>query len=94
MAIDQEAARAFAEKGQKIYAETIKPHIDLEREKGKFVVIDVESGDYEMDKRDIVATKRILERRPGAMTYAIRVGFPAAYRSGIMRTRPHRRSIE
>ena len=87
MTIDQEAARAISEKGKKIYAETIEPHIDVEKEFGKFVVIEVESGDYEIDKRDLVATKRLLERHPGAMTYGVRVGFPAAYRSGIMRTR-------
>ena len=82
MAMDQEAARAFAEKGEKIYAEAIKPHINLEKERGKFVVIDVETGDYEIDKRDIVATLRLRDRHPGAMTYGIRVGFLAAYRMG------------
>ena len=82
MIIDQDEAKLIANKGEKIYAEAIKPHIDLEKERGNFIVIDVNSGDYEIDKRGIVATKRLLERRPGAMTYAVRVGFIAAYRMG------------
>ena len=45
MSIDQKAAKAISDKGRKIYEETIKPLIDLEQEKGKFVVIDVHSGD-------------------------------------------------
>ena len=87
MAMDQEAAKAFVEKGQKIYEETIKPLIDPEQQRGKFVVIDVESGDYEIDKRDAVATRRLLDRRPGAYTYAVRVGRPTAYRMVGMKTR-------
>ena len=82
MAMDQEAARAFAEKGEKIYAEAIKPHINLEKEKGKFLVIDVETGDYEIDKRMILASKKLRERKPDAITYGVRVGFSAAYRMG------------
>ena len=82
MTLDQKAAKAIAEKGQKIYDESIKPLLDLDQERGKFVVIDVESGDYEIDKRDIIATKKLLERQPGAMTFAVRVGFIAAYRMG------------
>ena len=80
MSIDQEAAKAIATKGEKIYLETIKPHIDLGQERGKFIVIDVDTGDYEIDKRDAAATKRLHERRPSAVTYAVRVGRPAAYR--------------
>ena len=80
MSVDQNAARAIADKGEKIYAETIKPSINFEQEKGKFVVIDVNTGDYEIDKRDAAATRRLRDRRPEAVTYAVRVGRPTAYR--------------
>ena len=48
--------------------------------KGAFVVIDVESGDYEIDARDADATYRLLQRRPDGYTYAFRVSFPTAGR--------------
>ena len=59
MQVNREAMRAVADKGERIYAETIKPLIDFERERGKFVVIDVDSGDYEIDKRDAEASRRL-----------------------------------
>ncbi len=74
-------AEEIGRKGEALYQEKIKPVVDP-LHYGKFVVIDVETGDYEIDKRDIVATDRLLERRPGAMTYGVRVGFLAAYRMG------------
>ena len=80
MLVDQEAARKIAEQGDKIYAERIKPFINFEEDKGKFVVIDVESGDYEIDKRDAAATRRLHERRPDAVSHAVRIGRPTAYR--------------
>lgn len=46
---------------------------------GKMVVIDVHSGDYEIDSDDLTATMRLLERQPAAMTWGERVGYPAAY---------------
>ena len=89
MSVDQKAARLIADQGEKIYSEVIKPSIDLVEEKGKFVVIDVNSGDYEIDKRDNTATRRLRERRPEAVTYAVRVGRPTAYRMiGMKINRP------
>ena len=82
MQLDQRAARTIADKGETIYAKTIKPHIDLENERGKFVVIDVATGDYGIDKRDAAATRRLIDRHPDAVTYAVRIGRPTAYRMG------------
>ena len=76
----ERTAQEIADLGEKIYHDHIKPSIELEEEKGKFVVIDVDSGDYEIDKRDALASQRLLERRPGAIIYGVRVGFPTAYR--------------
>ena len=80
MPVDQKAARVIAEKGEEIYAETIRPLIDFEQERGKFVVIDVNSGAYEIDKRDAVASRRLHERCPNGVFYGVRIGFAAAYR--------------
>ena len=82
MSADQNEARTIADKGERIYTKNIKADIDLEKESGKFVIIDVDSGDYEIDKRDAVASRRLHERRPNGVFYGIRIGFPAAYRMG------------
>lgn len=80
MLIDQKAAREIADRGNKIYNEHIKHLVNFEEDKGKFVVIDVESGDYEIDRRDAAATRRLYERRPDAVSHAVRIGRPTAYR--------------
>ena len=54
--------------GEAIYREQIQPQVEPV-EKGKFVVIDVETGDYEIDVGDAAATRRLLKRRPAAITY-------------------------
>ena len=67
--------------GEAIYRDRIKGLVEP-METGKFVVIDVESGDYEIDPEDITAVLRLRERRPKAVTYAVRVGHRAAYTLG------------
>ncbi len=73
------AAEEIESRGTAIYEHKIR-HLVEPDETGKFVVIDVYSGDYEIDERDGAATGRLLERRPGAMTWAVRVGYSSAYR--------------
>ena len=48
-------------------------------QKGKVVVIDVKSGDYEIGDDDLEATLRMFERRPDALTWGERIGYPAIY---------------
>jgi predicted DNA-binding antitoxin AbrB/MazE fold protein len=68
-------------RGQAIYEERVRSRVEG-TERGKVVVIDVESGDYEIGSDDASATARLTARRPGALTYAVRVGQPAMYRMG------------
>ena len=56
---------AFAES---IYREQVKPML-TDAADGKFVAIDLNSGDYEVDDYEFDAEIRLLERRPGAATY-------------------------
>ncbi|MBC7856591.1 MAG: hypothetical protein IAF94_24445 [Pirellulaceae bacterium] len=67
-------------RGTKIYDDSIRAKVEREHH-GDFVIID-DSGDYDVDQEDIVASKRILERRPGATLFGLRAGFPTAYRLG------------
>ena len=54
---------------------------------GRMVVIDVNSGDYEVADDDMTATLRLLERRPDAFTWGELVGYPAPYYMGGRITR-------
>ena len=52
-------------------------------EKGKFVVIDVYSKDYEIDSNHTSAIRRLTARHPQAITYTVRIGYPTAFKMGI-----------
>ncbi len=67
-------------RGEAIYREQIRNLMET-TEKGKFVIIDIETGDYEIDSRDVTATLKLLER-PDAVTYGVRIGYRTAYRIG------------
>ena len=69
------------DRGEKIYEERIKPLVEPQ-ENGKFIVIDIESGDYELDDEMLVASDRLRERRPGSVEYGGMVGYDSAYQIG------------
>ena len=74
MEFDKENAPAI---GRAIYREKIHPTLGPEH-KGKVVVIDVKSGDYEIADRHITAARELRKRRPDAYTWGERVD--VAYR--------------
>ena len=67
--------------GRAIYQEKILPTLGSD-DSDKLVVIDVNSGEYEIDADDMAAVTRLLERCPDAYTWLERVGQPAAYHMG------------
>lgn len=68
-------------RGEEIYERQIRRNVEPGN-KGKFVVIDIETGAYEIDDDDLQATKRALAKRPEAILYGVRVGYPTAYTLG------------
>ena len=70
-----------ASQGEAIYGQQICDKVEAEYN-GKFLVIDIETGAYEIDADDLVATKRLLANCPNAVIYGLRIGFPTAYRIG------------
>lgn len=70
-----------AARGEAIYAEQLRGLVEAGNN-GKFLVLDIETGDYEIDADDLQATLRMLSRRPAAVLYGLRIGYPAAYRLG------------
>jgi hypothetical protein len=68
-------------RGQMLYEQKIRAEVEVGN-KGKFLVINVETGDYEMDADDIAAGLRAKAGFPQAALFSMRVGYPAAYRFG------------
>ena len=71
----------IARRGQEIYARVVRPTL-TEEDVGKFVVLDIESEDFEMGSDTLTTVHRLLERRPDAQNWLERVGYVAAHRIG------------
>jgi hypothetical protein len=76
----EELARLGAEAFDRRVRPLLRPDDD-----GKFVAIDVGTGDFEIDHDDYAAVMRLRARTPRAEIWLGRVGAPAAYRMGRSR---------
>jgi hypothetical protein len=70
-------------RGEEIYRRDLRARVEAEHF-GKFIVIDVNSGDYEIDADEIAATSRARIKHPdGSKTRCLlRIGYPAAHHIG------------
>jgi hypothetical protein len=71
----------IVKRGQALYDEQIRLKVEAGN-KGKFLVINVETGEFEMDADDVAAAKRARSRFPDAPLFSMRVGYLGAYRRG------------
>jgi hypothetical protein len=71
----------IVKRGQEIYDQQIRAMVEPEHN-GKLLVINVETGEYEMDADAVAAAKRAKARFPDAPLFTVRVGHATAYRLG------------
>jgi len=71
----------LARRGQAYYDTHLREKLEPEHE-GKFLALDVESGDYEMDSDEMAAIQRVRARHPNSLFYVLRIGYRAAHRIG------------
>lgn len=63
----------FARLGDEIYESQIRSQVE-EGNHGKIVAIDLETGDFEIDAREIAACDRLEARHPEAQIWIVRIG--------------------
>ena len=73
----EELSRLGAEAVERRVRPTLRPE-----DEGKFVAIDVEGGDFEIDEDDYLAVSRLRARSPEADIWLGRIGQSMAYRIG------------
>ena len=71
----------FARRGDEIYERDIRSRVGPGNE-GKFVMIDIETGDYEIDADELAASDRLLSRNSDAQIWTRRIGSRYARRFG------------
>ncbi len=70
--------KEIAARGWEIYLRDIRPHV-IDDHRGEFLVVDVESGDYEVDTDEVAASDRVRGRHPDGHRYLIRIGYRTAW---------------
>jgi hypothetical protein len=72
------AREDFGRRGNEIYDRDILPRLCPmgPEDYWKVIAIEVETGDYEIDKNEIVACDRLRERHPTAVFWLRRLGTP------------------
>jgi hypothetical protein len=68
----------LAQIAEDIYHREIRDKV-MPQHKGKFLVLDVESGDYEISDDDLTGTEILRKRRPEGVFFLLRIGYTTAY---------------
>ena len=71
----------FARRGDAIYEKDILPNLAA-KDVGKFLAIDIETGEYEIAADEMKAGNKLRARLPEAQIWMVRVGHPATHRFG------------
>ena len=69
-------------RGQEVYEQDIRGKVETAENIGKQIVIDVETGEYEIDSDGLAASRRLLVKHPEAALFGARIGYDAVYTLG------------
>lgn len=81
----QITAREASRRAREIYERDIRPRVEPEHQ-GRFLVVDVESGQYALADDELEAFDRARAKVPDGVLHLLRVGHRAAHRIGARRT--------
>jgi hypothetical protein len=84
MPVPRYSKEEFARRGDEIYERDIEPQLGKE-DLGKYVLIDIETGAFEIDADELAASDRLLAHHPDAQVWFRRVGSRYARRFGPRR---------
>ncbi len=71
----------IVERGEALYNQQIRDQVETGNE-GKFLVLDIETGAYEVDEDELAAVQRAKAKNANAALYIMRIGYATAYRLG------------
>ncbi|BAZ16786.1 hypothetical protein NIES4071_86640 [Calothrix sp. NIES-4071] len=71
----------FACRGDEIYETNIRPQVEASNQ-GKIVAIDIDTGAWEMNTSEIIASNRLRAKYPDAQIWFVRIGSRTIRRFG------------
>ena len=81
MAIPSHNRKPIAAKAHAIYDAELRHKVEP-YESGKFLSLDVDTGDYEIHSSNVIASNRLHDRRPGARVFTFKIGYSTMGRFG------------
>jgi hypothetical protein len=79
------SSEEVAKRANLLYESKIRQQVETEGNIGKMVIIDIETGDYEVDETGIQAAHNLYAKHPYARLFGIRIGYNvAASLGGVM----------
>jgi hypothetical protein len=81
MAGTQYTLEEIGDIAEAIYRREIRDKV-MPQHKGKFLILDIKSGDYEVNEDDLKAEEALRARRPDGVFFEFRIGYRSAYKFG------------
>lgn len=79
------SSEEVAKRANQLYESTIRQKVETEENIGKLVIINIETGDYEVDENGLQAAHNLYAKHPYARLFGIRIGYNvAASFGGVM----------
>jgi hypothetical protein len=79
-----------AQGAKHLYESVIREKVETEENIGKMVIIDIETGDYEIDKTGLQSSRNLSKKHPNARLFGIRIGYNVAISLGGVMERVHK----
>lgn len=76
MTVSQNSPEELYKRVKSLYEQHIRAQVENVYD-GKIIMIDADSGDYEIDDVGVAASKRLRQRHPNAVFCALRIGYEA-----------------
>ncbi|OUL18691.1 hypothetical protein [Nostoc sp. 106C] len=67
-----------AKRAKELYENGIRQQVETEENIGKMVIIDIETGEYAVDKIGIESARYLRNKHPLARLFGIRIGYKVA----------------
>jgi hypothetical protein len=79
------SSEEVAKHAHRLYDDGIRQQVETEENIGKMVIIDIETGDYEVDAAGLQAAQNLYAKHPYARLFGICIGYNvAASLGGVM----------
>jgi hypothetical protein len=75
-----------AKRAKKLYESKFRQAVETEENIGQMIIIDIETGEYEIDKTGLQASRSLRAKNPYGRLFGIRIGYnvAASFGGGVM----------